>query len=219
MRRLDQGSLPSRPDRVRVRAIARTSACPTLLAIAPTGTPSSFGTGSTASVRGRGAESRRARLCGRRRGQDGPGIDASEIERLAIEVLAAKSSWPSQGTHALQAPVCAARSAVCPVDLGNARRMHLLEFLTSSRLLSEHFPNSMLPRRCHVRHHKRRTIPKTSNLQVFYAPEWTRTTTDRKVHKALNLARLPIPPRAQRCASIALLDRLRHVVAPLPGSI
>jgi hypothetical protein len=29
------------------------------------------------------------------------------------------------------------------------------------------------------------------------APEWTRTTTDREVHKALNLARLPIPPRAQ----------------------
>jgi hypothetical protein len=32
----------------------------------------------------------------------------------------------------------------------------------------------------------------------FYAPEWTRTTTDQAVHKALNLARLPIPPQAQR---------------------
>ena len=29
------------------------------------------------------------------------------------------------------------------------------------------------------------------------APEWTRTTTGREAHKALNLARLPIPPRAQ----------------------
>jgi hypothetical protein len=32
----------------------------------------------------------------------------------------------------------------------------------------------------------------------FDAPEWTRTTTDLRVHKALNLARLPIPPQAQR---------------------
>jgi hypothetical protein len=41
-------------------------------------------------------------------------------------------------------------------------------------------------------------LPK--NLQfpgLSHAPEWTRTTTDREVHKALNLARLPIPPRAQ----------------------
>src|SRR6202035_3583861 len=30
-----------------------------------------------------------------------------------------------------------------------------------------------------------------------YAPEWTRTTTGKSPHKALNLARLPIPPRAQ----------------------
>src|SRR6202035_5160114 len=30
-----------------------------------------------------------------------------------------------------------------------------------------------------------------------YAPEWTRTTTGKTPHKALNLARLPIPPRAQ----------------------
>jgi hypothetical protein len=29
------------------------------------------------------------------------------------------------------------------------------------------------------------------------APEWTRTTTGKSPHKALNLARLPIPPRAQ----------------------
>jgi hypothetical protein len=32
----------------------------------------------------------------------------------------------------------------------------------------------------------------------LHALEWTRTTTGRKAHKALNLARLPIPPRAQR---------------------
>jgi hypothetical protein len=37
----------------------------------------------------------------------------------------------------------------------------------------------------------------------FYAPEWTRTTTDQMVHKALNLARLPIPPQAPEWASIA----------------
>ena len=37
----------------------------------------------------------------------------------------------------------------------------------------------------------------------FYAPEWTRTTTPLTQDKALNLARLPIPPRAQRPASIA----------------
>jgi hypothetical protein len=38
---------------------------------------------------------------------------------------------------------------------------------------------------------------KVAICSYFYAPEWTRTTTDREVHKALNLARLPIPPRAQ----------------------
>jgi repressor LexA len=32
----------------------------------------------------------------------------------------------------------------------------------------------------------------------LHAPEWTRTTTEKSLHKALNLARLPIPPRAQR---------------------
>jgi hypothetical protein len=31
----------------------------------------------------------------------------------------------------------------------------------------------------------------------FHAPEWTRTITGKSPHKALNLARLPIPPRAQ----------------------
>ncbi len=35
------------------------------------------------------------------------------------------------------------------------------------------------------------------------APERTRTSTDHKVHKALNLARLPIPPQALEAASIA----------------
>jgi hypothetical protein len=35
------------------------------------------------------------------------------------------------------------------------------------------------------------------------APERTRTSTDHKVHKALNLARLPIPPQAREAASIA----------------
>ena len=36
------------------------------------------------------------------------------------------------------------------------------------------------------------------------APERTRTSTDPTVHKALNLARLPIPPQALEAASIAL---------------
>ena len=35
------------------------------------------------------------------------------------------------------------------------------------------------------------------------APERTRTSTDHSVHKALNLARLPIPPQALEAASIA----------------
>ena len=35
------------------------------------------------------------------------------------------------------------------------------------------------------------------------APERTRTSTDHKVHKALNLARLPIPPQALEAGSIA----------------
>ena len=35
------------------------------------------------------------------------------------------------------------------------------------------------------------------------APERTRTSTDHSVHKALNLARLPIPPQALGAASIA----------------
>ena len=34
------------------------------------------------------------------------------------------------------------------------------------------------------------------------APERTRTSTDPTVHKALNLARLPIPPQALEAASI-----------------
>ena len=38
---------------------------------------------------------------------------------------------------------------------------------------------------------------KSGYLQLFYAPEWTRTTTRLTPDKALNLARLPIPPRAQ----------------------
>jgi hypothetical protein len=39
---------------------------------------------------------------------------------------------------------------------------------------------------------------KSPAVQGFsHALEWTRTTTGRKAHKALNLARLPIPPRAQ----------------------
>jgi hypothetical protein len=40
------------------------------------------------------------------------------------------------------------------------------------------------------------------------APERTRTSTDHKVHKALNLARLPIPPQALGAASIAREWRL-----------
>src|ERR1700742_4649975 len=41
------------------------------------------------------------------------------------------------------------------------------------------------------------------------APERTRTSTDHSVHKALNLARLPIPPQAPGAASIARQARLQ----------
>ena len=34
-------------------------------------------------------------------------------------------------------------------------------------------------------------------ITTTHAPEWTRTITGKTPHKALNLARLPIPPRAQ----------------------
>jgi hypothetical protein len=45
---------------------------------------------------------------------------------------------------------------------------------------------------------------KTPRLRGFRsAPERTRTSTDHSVHKALNLARLPIPPQALGAASIA----------------
>src|SRR5579863_369684 len=47
-------------------------------------------------------------------------------------------------------------------------------------------------------------VLKSPDLQGFSnAPEWTRTTTENNLHKALNLARLPIPPRAPGAASIA----------------
>lgn len=70
---------------------------------------------------------------------------------------------------------------------------------------------SAIVRMCHdsrhsnlVRDHKQITSnPKPIVCSYFYAPEWTRTTTENNLHKALNLARLPIPPRAQRGASIA----------------
>jgi hypothetical protein len=46
---------------------------------------------------------------------------------------------------------------------------------------------------------------KSPGVRGFYsAPERTRTSTDHTVHKALNLARLPIPPQAPGAASIAL---------------
>ncbi len=45
--------------------------------------------------------------------------------------------------------------------------------------------------------------PKPIACSYFYAPEWTRTTTMFTHDKALNLARLPIPPRARGAASIA----------------
>ena len=49
--------------------------------------------------------------------------------------------------------------------------------------------------------------PRTSHPLRFRgfpsAPERTRTSTDHSVHKALNLARLPIPPQAPGRASIA----------------
>src|SRR5262249_32710686 len=59
--------------------------------------------------------------------------------------------------------------------------------------------------------HTRRTPGSAASLDAkspaqqgfFDAPERTRTSTDHTVHKALNLARLPIPPQAQRGASIA----------------
>ena len=38
------------------------------------------------------------------------------------------------------------------------------------------------------------------------APERIRTSTDHTVHKALNLARLPVPPQARGAASIAALE-------------
>ncbi len=47
----------------------------------------------------------------------------------------------------------------------------------------------------------KRKSPVTRGL--FDAPERTRTSTDQSVHKALNLARLPIPPQAREAASIA----------------
>jgi hypothetical protein len=49
-----------------------------------------------------------------------------------------------------------------------------------------------------VRDHKRITSSQKSIIcSYFYAPEWTRTTTPYTQDKALNLARLPIPPQAQ----------------------
>ena len=47
------------------------------------------------------------------------------------------------------------------------------------------------------------------------APERTRTSTDHKVHKALNLARLPIPPQALDAGSIALPRPLQGFSAGL----
>src|SRR5947209_18507 len=44
----------------------------------------------------------------------------------------------------------------------------------------------------------RATEEGSAKQDVSHAPEWTRTTTGKTPHKALNLARLPIPPRAQR---------------------
>ena len=51
------------------------------------------------------------------------------------------------------------------------------------------------------------------------APERTRTSTDHKVHKALNLARLPIPPQALEAASIALRGRLGADLGPGEGGL
>jgi hypothetical protein len=58
-------------------------------------------------------------------------------------------------------------------------------------------------------------IQKSPAVQGFLdAPERTRTSTDPTVHKALNLARLPIPPQALEAASIT---PARDTHGPLSG--
>src|SRR3954471_12452901 len=44
------------------------------------------------------------------------------------------------------------------------------------------------------------TVGASSGKPSRHALEWTRTTTGETPHKALNLARLPIPPRARAWA-------------------
>ena len=57
--------------------------------------------------------------------------------------------------------------------------------------------------------------PETRDFRGFpSAPERTRTSTDQSVHKALNLARLPIPPQALGAASIAAGCRVESVLRP-----
>jgi hypothetical protein len=79
----------------------------------------------------------------------------------------------------------------------------------SDWLLSEHFPNSTLPRCCHVRHHKHRTIPQKPEIcKYFYAPEWTRTTTMFTHDKALNLVngRKIRPPASRSSVLCGIAD-------------
>ena len=50
---------------------------------------------------------------------------------------------------------------------------------------------------------------------VFNAAEWSRTITPREGHKALNLARLPVPPQPLEGATI--LDVRAHRARPVAG--
>jgi hypothetical protein len=64
-----------------------------------------------------------------------------------------------------------------------------------------------------------RGAPETLDFRGFSsAPERTRTSTDLTVHKALNLARLPIPPQARGAASIASRGAQSGVIAAAPAA-
>jgi hypothetical protein len=77
--------------------------------------------------------------------------------------------------------------------LPRSRRCHGDDSVPGLR--ADHLPRFRPPHRSHRR---APTCGDSAN-----APERTRTSTDHTVHKALNLARLPIPPQALGAASIA----------------